>query len=89
MARAEQMSVLRRSSSVVRRQQLLQRTSPPKVLARFDLTGMILLWLSLIIVQMVPVCCISRSHWGHMFNICLHRDNMSETTSPRALIFGM
>ena len=44
-------------------QQLLQRTSP-KLLAGFlsNLVLMILIWPSLIIVQMVPVHCISRSH---------------------------
>ena len=46
------------------RQQLLQRTSSPKLLAGFylNLVGMILIWPSLKIVQMVPVHCISRSH---------------------------
>ena len=44
-------------------QQSLQRTSPPKLLAGFtNLTGMILIWPSVIIVQMVKVHCISRSH---------------------------
>ena len=50
--------------SVVRRQQLLQRTSPPKLLAgfRFDLVGMIFIWSVLKIIQMVPVHCIARPH---------------------------
>ena len=50
--------------SVVRRQQLLQKTSYPKLLAGFrpNLAGMILIWPSLIIVQMVSVHCISRSN---------------------------
>ena len=49
-------------SSVMGRQQLLQRTYPK--LAGFlpNLAGMILIGPSLIIVQMVPVHCISRSH---------------------------
>ena len=48
---------------VVQRQPLLQRTSP-KLLAGFEpnLAGMVLIWPCLIIVQMFPVCCISRSH---------------------------
>ena len=48
---------------VVCRQQLLQRTSPPKLFAGFssNLAGMILTWPSLIIVQMVLVHWISRS----------------------------
>ena len=51
-------------SCVVRRQQLLQKTAPPKLLAGFypNLVGIILIWPSLKIVQMVPVHCISRSH---------------------------
>ena len=51
-------------SSVVHRQQLLYMTSPPKLLAGIlpNLVGMILIWFSLKIVQMVPVYCISRSH---------------------------
>ena len=57
------MSVVRRVSSVVRRQQLLLRTSPPTLLGGFvsNLTEMILIWPSLKIVQMVLVHCISRS----------------------------
>ena len=41
----------------------LQRTSPPELLAGFlpNLAGMIPTWPSLIIVQLVMVCCISRS----------------------------
>ena len=48
----------------MRRQQLLQRISPSKLLAGFitNLAGMILIWPSLMIVKMVLVCCISRSH---------------------------
>ena len=46
------------------RQQLLQRTSPPKLLAEFlpNLAGIILIYPSLIIVQIVPIRCVSRSH---------------------------
>ena len=57
------MSVVHRLPYVIRCQQLLQRTSP-KLLAGFwpNLKGMILIWPSLIILQMVLVCCISRSH---------------------------
>ena len=49
--------------SAVSRQQLLQRTSP-KLLAGFlpNLAAMIIIWPSIIIVQMVMVRCISRSH---------------------------
>ena len=49
--------------SAVCRQQLLQRASP-KLLSVFwpNLAEMILIWPSIIIVQMVLVCCISRSH---------------------------
>ena len=49
--------------TVVRRQQLLQRTSPSELLAGFlpNLVGMIFIWPSLKIVQMVTVDCISRS----------------------------
>ena len=66
--------------SVVHRQQLLQRTSP-KLLAGFrpNLVGMILIWPSLKIVQMVLVQRVTRSHTL----------KISETTRPRALIFGM
>ena len=55
---------VRRPSCVVRRQQLLQTTSPPKPLAGFwpNFVGMILIWSSFKIVQMVSVHCISRSH---------------------------
>ena len=51
-------------SWVKRRQQLLQRTSPPKLLAEFlpNLAGMILIYPSLIIVQIVPIRCVSKSH---------------------------
>ena len=54
------MSVVHRASPFVRRQQLLQRTSPPKLLAGFlpNFAGMILTWPSLEIVQMVMVLCI-------------------------------
>ena len=49
--------------SVVCRQQLLQRISS-KLLAGFlpSLVGMIVIWASLIIVQMVPVYCTTRSN---------------------------
>ena len=52
--------------SVVRRQQLLQRTSPPKLLVGFklNLVGMILIWSTLKIVQMVLLHCIARPHRG-------------------------
>ena len=47
----------------VRRQQLLQRTSPnPQAGFLPNSAEMILIWPSLIIVQMVLVRCISRSH---------------------------
>ena len=77
-----------RPSCVVRCQQLLFRTSPPKLQAEFssNLDGMTLIWSSLIIVQMVMVRCISRSH---RLEIDFRDKNMSETTRPRALIFGM
>ena len=85
------MSLVRRPSSTVRRQQLLQRTSP-NVLAGFlpNLAGMILIWSSLILVQMVMVRCISRSHrLKKDFEMKTLKIFLSETTSPRALIFGM
>ena len=49
---------------IVHHQQLLQRTSPPKLLAGVlpNLAGMVLTWPSLIIVQKVMVRCISKSH---------------------------
>ena len=49
--------------SVVRLQKLLLRTFP-KILTGLlpNLTGMILIWPSLLMDQMVPVRCISRSH---------------------------
>ena len=58
------LDVCRATCIIVRRQQLLQRTSPPKLLAGFwpNLVGIILIWPSLKIVQMVQVHCISRSH---------------------------
>ena len=39
-------------------------TSPPKLLVGFwpNMAGMILIWSSLMIVQIFEVCCISRSH---------------------------
>ena len=57
-------SIVRRLTCVVCRQQLLQKTSSPKQLAGFwpNLAGMILIWPSLIILQMILVHCISRSH---------------------------
>ena len=59
-------------------------TSPPKLLAGFlpNLAEIILVWPSLINVQMVLVGCISRSHASSF---------LSETTRPiaRALIFGL
>ena len=53
-------------SSVVRRQQLLQRTSPSKLMTGFlpNLTEIILIRSSLV---MVMVCCISRSHMLKIF----------------------
>ena len=68
---------------------LSSTTSPPKLLAGFlpNLAGMILIWPSLIIVQMVLVRCISRSHRQ---KIDFRDENfLSETTRHRALIFGM
>ena len=58
------MSVVRLASCVMCRQQLIQRTSFPKLLGGFlpNLAEMILTWPSLIIVQMVLVQYISRSH---------------------------
>ena len=55
--------VIGRRSSVVRLQQLLQMTFP-KLLNELlpNLTGMTLLWLSLLLDQMVPVRCMFRSH---------------------------
>ena len=51
------MSYCDRWMSVVRHQQLLQRTSPPKLLAGFsqNLAGIIFIWPSVIVFQMVPV----------------------------------
>ena len=86
------MSLVRRAACVVRHQQLLQTTSPPKLLAVFwpNLVGMILIWPSLSIVQMVSVHCISRSY---RLKIDFQGENFkkifSETTRPRALIFGL
>ena len=80
------------SGVVVRRQRLLQRTSTPSLLAGFgpNLAGMFLIWPSLIIVQTVLVRCISRSH---RLKIYFHNENFknqfSEISLPRALIFGM
>ena len=53
------------SSVVNRRQILLQSTPPPKLRAAFflpNLAEMILIWSSLIIVQMVSVHCIFRAY---------------------------
>ena len=80
------------SCVVVRRQQLLQRTSP-NLLAGFlpNLASIILKWLSLMIVHMVPVRCIPRSH-GPKID---YRDDkykkifLSVTSRSRALIFSM
>ena len=78
--------------SVVRRQLLLQWTSPPKRLAGFlpNMVEIILIWPSLKTVQMILVHCISRSH---RLKIDLQDENFKifspETTRPRALIFGM
>ena len=49
-----------------------------------NFAGMILTWPSLIIVQMVPVCCISSSQIFEMKTLKI----LSETTKPRALLFG-
>ena len=53
------------ASCAVCHQQSLQRTSSPKLPAGFgpNLAGMILIWPSLITVQMVLIHFISRSHW--------------------------
>ena len=86
------MSVVRHHSCVVCRQQLLQRTSPPKQLAGFlpNLAGLILMWPSWIIVQVVSVCCIYRSY---RLNIGFQNENfkifLPETKSLRALIFDI
>ena len=58
------MAVVRRAMCYVCRQQLLQRTYPPKLLAVFllNLAGLILIWPFLIIVQMILIRCIFRSH---------------------------
>ena len=81
--------IIGRQSSVVRRQQLLERTSPPKLLAGFlpNLVGMILISPSLKIVQTVQVHSITRSHRlkYRMKTI----KTFSETTRPRALIFNV
>ena len=54
--------LLRSLDCVVCSRQLLQKTSAPELLAGFlpNLAGMILIWPSFIIIQMVH--CISRSH---------------------------
>ena len=80
------MPVVRCEACFVRHKQLLQRTSPPKLLAGFlpNLAGMILIWPSLIIVQMVLVCCISRSHRLKIdFRDKTLKIFLSETTRPR------
>ena len=76
-----------RPSCVVRRQQLLQKTSPPKQLAGFwpNLVGMILIWPSFKIVQIILVHCIYRSHGLKS----ILKISFSETQRPKALIFGM
>ena len=59
------MSVVRRVSSVVRGQQLLQRTSPPKYLGGLlpNVAGITDPYMALLMIaQMVMVYCISRSH---------------------------
>ena len=77
-------------SCVMRRQHLFQRASPPKLLAVIypNLAGMILMWPFLIIVQMVPVRCISRSH---RLKIDFRDENLkiflSKTRKDRGLIF--
>ena len=77
---------------VVRHQQLLQRTSPLKLLVGIlpNLAGMILIWPSLILVQMVPFHCISRPHRLKIdFEIKTLKIFLPKTRRPRALIFGM
>ena len=61
------MSVVCRASSV-RHQQLLQRTSSPKLLAGFlpNLAGLILIWPSSIIVQMVLTVILYRCSTGEL-----------------------
>ena len=76
---------------VVRRPQLLRRTSP-KVLAAFlpNLAEMMLIRAFLIIVQMVVVPCISRSHRleiGFRDENC--KNHLVQNHRPRNLIFGM
>ena len=73
---------------IVPLQQLLQRTSP-KLFAQ-NLAGLIIICPSLIIVQMVSVCSISRSHSLKIdFDMKTLKIFFSKTTSLMALIFGM
>ena len=72
-------------------QQLLQRTSPPKLLAGFlpNLVGRILIWPSLKIVQIFPIHCISSSQ---RLKIDFQDESFkksSGTTRPRTLILAM
>ena len=76
----------------VRPQQLLRKISPSKQLAviRPNHAGMILIWPSFIIVQMVLVHCISSSHrLKKIFEMKIVIIFLSETTRSRALIFVM
>ena len=61
------------SCVVMRHQQLLQRSSPLKLLAEFFtiLAGMILIWPSLVIIHMVPV-----SYISHGLEIDFRDDNL-------------
>ena len=55
-----------------------------------NFAGIILTWPSLIIVQMVMVPCISRSHRLKIdFRDESFKIFLSESTRPKALIFGM
>ena len=83
--------VVCRPSCVVRHQELLQRTSLPKLLVGFlpNLAGMILIWPSLMVVQMVLVGCISRSHRLKSIFEMKTLKILSETTRSRSLIFRM
>ena len=62
------MSVVHCPLCVVCRQQLLQRTSPPKLLADCitKLGRNDPLWPSLIVIQMIMERCLSGSHWLRM-----------------------
>ena len=82
-------------SSVMRRQHLLQRTSPKLLAAFLTNLGRNDPYMT---IFMVPVHCISRSHrlkidFQDEFYISLNREKhekiLSETIRPRAMIFCM